>query len=235
MTQANFIRPWQSILITAVLVCGATSARAADDETGIWMIASVSDTFATGNTSSKWSYWFEAQARYVDLESGANQWLLRPGLGYSYSDNVSLWAGYSRFRTRRATGAVVEEDRWWQQVNWQAGPGLGGNLSFRARFEERTVSFDGDIRVILRLQGRYTRPLSDNTSLVLAIEPFFDVVDTDWGGPAGFDQNRISIGVNRRLGSDWSLEVGYMNQLVRPNAGEDRSIHLGIVNLRYRP
>ena len=235
MTQQRSSRLWLSTMTVVLLGIGAAPARAADDETGVWIIASASDVFESQSSPSRWSYWFDAQARYVDLDSGANQWLLRPGLGYAYTENVSLWAGYSRFRTRGRTGAVVDEDRWWQHVTWRAGHGLGGNLSFRARLEQRTVSFDSDIRVILRLQGRYSRPISDNTSLVLAIEPFFDVVDTDWGGPAGFEQNRISIGINRRLNSAWSLEAGYMNQFVRPNAGNDRSIHLGVINLRYRP
>ena len=38
----------------------------------------------------------DAQAQYFDPGSGANQWLVRPGVGYEIREGVKAWAGYAR-------------------------------------------------------------------------------------------------------------------------------------------
>jgi hypothetical protein len=42
----------------------------------------------------RWRYWFDAQLRYFDIGSGINQYQLRPGIGYTISDNMVAHAGY---------------------------------------------------------------------------------------------------------------------------------------------
>ena len=82
--------------------------------------------------------------------------------------------------------------------------------------------------------GKYVQPLGDTgrTDLVVAVEPFLDLVDTDWGGSARLSQNRVLVGLGRRLNESVRLEAGYMNQFLIRDIGENRSNHLAILNFR---
>jgi len=52
-------------------------------------------------------------------------------------------------------------------------------------------------------------------------------LDETSGGPrAGFDQNRGFVGLQRRLGPYFALEIGYLNQLVRAQPEVLRHIEL---------
>ena len=76
--------------------------------------------------------------------------------------------------------------------------------------------------------------MNESTSLVVAIEPFFDLKDTDWDGESGPGQNRVSIGLDRRFNDRLSIEAGYMNQYVWRDNAENRVNHLGVLNFRVR-
>jgi len=197
---------------------------------------STTDSFQSDVGVSRWHYWLDAQARYLDLGSGVNQWLVRPGLGYEINDNLKAWVGYARFRTRNRAGNVADENRYWQQMDWTAGRWNGGKFTMRARLEQRSVSVGDDLGVVLRFMTKYVRPIGGdhNISLILGLEPFVDLRDTDWGGESGLGQNRSLIGVGWRLGDSVSVEAGYMNQYIWIDGGEDRINHLGVLSFKVR-
>lgn len=222
-------------MIAASVYFGATLiAFAAEDDIGVWTIISSSDAFRTDSGPSEWRYTVDAQARYFDIGSGANQYLIRPGFGYSISENMSIWAGYARLRARSKSGNVVDENRYWQQLSWTAGNWAGGRVTMRTRIEQRSVSAGEDVRHVLRFQTKYVRKLGGNgeTSLVIGLEPFVDLNDTDWGGDSGFGQNRTFLGFGRRLSKNLSLEAGYMNQFIWVDGGEDRVNHLATLHFK---
>lgn len=66
---------------------------------------------------------------------------------------------------------------------------------------------------------------------MVAIEPFFALRETDWGGSSGLRQNRFSLGVAWKLSDKTTLETGYMNAFVWVDNGEDRMNHLAVFNL----
>ena len=73
-------RSFTKFVTTASICLGvAFTAVAAEDDLGIWTIVSTSDAFQLDSGPSRWLYTFDAQARYFDVGSGANQYLLRPG------------------------------------------------------------------------------------------------------------------------------------------------------------
>lgn len=225
------------LLISAIsVICMATplAASATEDDPGAWITFSTTDAFKTDGEDSRWRYWFDAQARYFDLGGGVNQWLVRPGLGYEISDNVNGWVGYARFRTRNSAGEVADENRYWQQIDWTAGRWNSGRLSMRVRFEQRSVSVGDDVGFVLRYMAKYVRPIgeSGNTNLIIGIEPFVDLRDTDWGGEAGLGQNRTFMGFARRLSDRFSIEAGYMNQYLWRDDAENRSNHLGVLSFK---
>ena len=221
-------------LLAAASLTGAACASAADDDTGAWLTGAFSGDL--GDDDSPWLYSFDAQARYAEFSSGANQWLARPAVDYAFDNSDTAWVGYTRYRNRNRTGTVSDENRYWQQVGWKAGAFAGGNVSLRVRLEQRDISLSDEIRHAARIMAKYTRPLDGTSvqSLVLSAEPFFDLNSTDWGGGSGLAQYRLYAGWTWRLGSRTTLETGYMHQHIEVESGIDRTNHLGIIAFKMR-
>jgi hypothetical protein len=214
----------------------ATRASATEHDSGAWAIFSTANVLGHDDGQNPWRYHFDAQVRLFDLGGGAEQYLLRPGIGYQLNDKVSLWGGYARFYTRTSSGDSASEDRLWQHVAWKAGSPWGGSLSMRLRLEQRSVSIGDDIGVVLRYQLKYSGAFgkSDRTEFFVAIEPFADLRDTDWGGRARISQNRTSLGFGWKSNPRWGLELGYMNQLLMPARGENIVNHLAVAHFIAR-
>jgi hypothetical protein len=227
-------------LITAILIaiCCAPmhAANATENDPGIWTIFSTTDSFPGDEAPSRWHYWFDAQARYFDPGSGANQWLIRPGIGYEIRSGIKVWAGYARLRSRNSAGRVADENRYWQQVDWRAGQVLGGRVIQRVRLEQRSINTGDDLRVVLRFMTKYVRPISTDgdASLIVSLEPFFDLNDTDWGGDSGIAQNRTFVGAGRRVSSKLTLEAGYLNQYIFADSAENRVNHLAVLTIKAK-
>lgn len=185
---------------------------------------------------SGWSYAIDAQARYFDIGSGANQLVLRPSLAYRLDERWAFRAGYGRFRTHSRAGLTVTEDRVWEQVSWRAKLSPAASLDVRLRAEHRFLSAGDDVGHVLRLRLGYTRPLArgGDTDLVLSVEPFFDLRDTDYGAESGLSQNRIYLGLRWPLTGKVSFAAGYLNQRFFRNNAEDLENHLAVISLDTR-
>ena len=206
-------------------------AQATEDDPGIWAVTATGGRL--GGQDSRWRYSVDAQARYFDIGAGINQWLLRPGVGYDLGRNVSVWLGYGRFRTRGRSGAVVDENRYWQDLVWSPRLGSGHRLSLRARLEQRSVSAGDDVGIVLRAMARYTIPVRDSSRFFLGVEPFVDLNTTDWSGGTGLSQARLFAGFGWTLGKRMSVEAGYMQQYFKFETREDLINHLAVVALRF--
>jgi hypothetical protein len=230
---ARYGKAWLAFIVVLGMA-GSGHAVAADDSLGFWTVFTATDAFQTDEGASRWRYWLDAQARYFDLGSGVNQYLVRPAIGYKPGDNMSVWLGYAHFRSRGRSGNVVDEDRLYQQLSWTTGHWRGGTFSMRARLLQRNVSASDDTGLTLRFLTRYVRPIGTDgsKSLILGIEPFFDLRDTDWTGEAGIAQNRTYLGINWRISPKLSIDTGYMNQYVWVDDGQNLSNHLGVINFR---
>ena len=226
------------LAIGLAVLCLAMPAPvlAAEDNTGAWLSFSISDAITAGGEDTRWHYWVDSQARFFDPGSGASQFLIRPAIGYRFTDKLKGWAGYARFRAENSAGAVSHENRYWQQLEWPAGRIKGGNVSMRTRLEQRSVSTGEDLGIVLRFQTKYVRAFGRNgkNSLIIGIEPFFDLRDTDWKGRSGLTQNRAFIGIGWRVADSISIETGYMNQYFWFDGREDRSFHHGVLNFNIR-
>lgn len=211
-------------------------ADAADNEAGFWTVFSTTDSLPGYESSPRWHYWFDAQARYFDIGSGTNQWLLRPAIGYEFESGIKAWAGYARFRSRDRVGQVRDENRFWQQVDWRAGDWQGGRVSMRIRLEQRSVETGDDTGVVMRFMTKYVRPSPryPGRTLIVSLEPFVDFRDTDWGGSSGPAQNRIFIGMGWRVSDKLTVEAGYMNQHIWRDSAEDRTNHLAILTVKAK-
>lgn len=223
-------------LAVIALTSFAADALATESDEGLWTVFTSTNAFPSNGSDGRWHYWFDAQARYFDLGSGVNQYLVRPGVGYQVSDSLSAWAGYARLRVRNRSGNVIDENRYWQQLSWTAGHWNGGTLSMRTRLEQRSLSSGDDLGVVLRVLAKYVRPVGNEGKryMSLGIEPFIDLKDTDWGGDAGLGQNRLSIGLGWRVSGKLTIEAGYMNQFAWVDGGENRMNHLGVINFKMK-
>lgn len=233
----RYSTPKPVLFLGVFLACVCSpAAHATEEDVGIWGIFSTTDAFETDNGPSRWRYWFDGQARYFDIGSGINQYVLRPGVGYDVSENMSVWAGYGYFHSRTASGETVTENRFWQQLSWNVAQMGGGELSMRARLEERSISSGDDLGLVLRYMAKYVRPIGDSKGidLIFSLEPFFKLTDTDWGGDAGLGQLRTVIGVGWKLTPKFGIETGYMNQFILRDNAEDLMNHLAVVNFKVK-
>ncbi len=231
------LRTFYAPLVVATLFsCCSLQAQAAEDDIGIWTVFSTTDVIPSDAGPDRWSYAFDAQARYFDIGTGINQYLVRPSIGYKPGDNLQFWLGYAHIWSRNRAGAKLDEDRLFQQINWAAGNAFGGAISMRTRLLQRTLSSSDDTAVVFRIMAKYTRPLTTDGSrnLLISVEPFFNLNDTDWAGQSGLIQHRIAAGVGWKIHDKLTIETSYMNQYnLRENA-VDVSNHLAVINFKVK-
>ena len=71
-------RHWRQLAATVILsLCQCAPAVATENDPGIWAIFSTKGNFRRDATDTRWLYHVDAQARYFDLGSGVNQWLVK--------------------------------------------------------------------------------------------------------------------------------------------------------------
>ena len=224
----------------AIATClGSTvskTAVATEDDVGIWGAFTTENAFDGAEGPSRWRYWFDAQLRYFDVGSGVNTYQLRPGIGYTVSENMVAHAGYMYVHARNSSGRTVTEDRLWQQLTWNVARWDHGTLSMRARVSQRWVSAGDDIGWQFQYQLKYVRPLgsAEKLDLIFTVEPFFMLQDTDWGANSGLAQNRTGVGLGWKLSPRLTIESGYLNQYIFVDDSEDRMNHIGVVNFKMK-
>ena len=203
-----------------------------DNDVGAWLIITSSEHLRT--ESGHWRYWFDGQYRHFELSDGVDQYVLRPAVGYDLTNTVSGWIGYALVVTDSASGNRVEEQRIWQQISWNVMNRDKFRLSLRTRIEERWRDTGDDMGIAIRQQVKLVTPFPRvaNTELVFALEPFFDLRNTDWGADSGLSQLRTSAGIGFRLSEKLGLEAGYLNQYVPRSERADQANHLAYLNFR---
>lgn len=212
------MRTLTSLRYGIILVSFATTIApgAQADDTQAWSSVVVQSTPAAGE---KLLLSFDAHARWRDDASELGVTILRPAIGWRLNPKVDLWAGYAHV-TLDTGSADITEHRLWQQVSFQAGEVLGGQLTSRTRLEQRERENADGTGYRLRQLVRWSRPIDDTPlSIVATNEVFAAFNDTDWGQRSGFDQNRAFIGLGVRLSGKARLEAGYLNNLIDTQAG----------------
>jgi hypothetical protein len=178
---------------------------------------------ATGNFNkeskafSRFKYWLEGQDRIGDNSSRSSQEMLRPGLGYSLTENTSLWLGYGWIHTGAPfTTTPFAENRIWQQLLWTKSYNYWTFLS-RTRLEQRFLGNNHKVAYRARQLAKIVVPLKidSNFSFVSTDELFWHKNNFIGRNSRGFDQNRFFIGFGYQLYPKVTIEIGYMNQYIR--------------------
>jgi len=198
------------------------SAPALADNTQAWSAFAVSGPIKDG---SRFLLWFDAHARFRDNASELGTTIIRPGIGWRASQNLSLWAGYARV-TAHLDGPNGKEDRIWQQATYKVADVFGGRLSGRTRIEQRFRDAQSDVGLRVRQSWRWARPIEGSDfSWVAANETFIGVNNTDWGQDSGYGQNRAFLGLAWAFAPSLRLEGGYLNNHIDGGSGGGRTNH----------
>ena len=208
------------------------------DDFGAWGAIQGQGRFTTPDSGlSKWQWWMEGQGRLFNDAGRLGQSIIRPGVGYKLSKQVSLWLGYAWINTSSLGKDATDEHRIWQQLSWNNGYSWG-NMTTRTRLEQRLLNNGNDTGWRFRQLLKYTHPLfSERVYLSLWDEAFVNINSTDWGANSGFGQNRAFAGLGLFIDAKrrYRFELGYMNQYVYHENRNDQMNHLmsGSLFIRY--
>ena len=157
--------------------------------------------------------WFEVNPRFGEDMSEINQLLIRPALGYQILPNLSLWQGYAWVTNYEPR--FSDEHRLYQQLSYRKGF-TKVNLSTRTRMEERFIRSARGVALRGRQFIRVNFPLDDRNQWAFVVyNEVFVTLNTIRNGPrAGFDQNRLFVGINRKINRHLNVDVGYQNQSI---------------------
>jgi hypothetical protein len=221
-------------MVIAILAAPSTARCQSVADGGQWTALFSQGDFDVYPSPLKW--WFDGHLRLLDDTDGLHQSIIRPGVGWSLSEDLAAWAGYGWIHTVPVTGNDFDEHRIWQQLTWSRGNEVR-TLALRPRLEQRFLETGDDMgwrfRQLVRMQ--YHLPDLPRLSFVAWDEIFFHLNDTDWGAASGFDQNRafVGFGWKHQPSSPLRTEIGYLNQTINTPAGADRVNHILSVNFYY--
>ena len=215
--------------LTLLLLVVATSARAQElvHEPQAWF-----GVFATRPLLGRFVGWFDGHLRLA-FEPAQTFVLLRPGVGFRVRDDMTIWLGYLWAPVWRGGIQTLSEHRVWQQWTWDLTFASGAKLQLRSRLEERFASGDVGLRFRQMIRAQSAQ-LKNGFMLVAWDEVFLAFNDTRFGQRAGFDQNRLFLGVAMPLAPKVRLEAGYFNQYLNRVDAPDPVRHAAMVNL-YLP
>lgn len=228
------------LLISLLFLCLAGSVYAESvDDLEQWTIVTLD-----AHVTPKIRLYAEAQPRIGDNLTHMDRLLLRGSAGYQVTKNFSLWQGYGwtpSFENlyvdeNRFTGKFNNENRIFQQALFE-NQWKKLKIVNRTRLEERFIENAGETAVRARHMLRLAHPIpkTKKWSLVVYDELFVNLNDTPRGPQAGFDQNRLFVGVNQKLSEYASAEIGYMNNPVNVfNHSTNRMNHIIMAGINFK-
>ena len=148
-----------------------------------------------------------------------------------------MWQGYTvgRFYSE-ATGTGRNEGDLWQQVLLTHKLHKLDLLAWsilEERFIEDTVGHVG-IRFRQQVRGQYPISADKQWSAVVYDEYFANLNSLPSINKAGYDQNRVFVGINKKITPHVNMEAGYMLNTVNRFNKADQFNHIIMVQLNYR-
>ncbi|UPT75628.1 MAG: DUF2490 domain-containing protein [Elusimicrobiota bacterium] len=185
-------------------------------------------TFIQAPVTNGWTGMLEVNPRFRGDLDRMNTLIVRPWFGRELAKGTFAHAGYARIRTRGAR-TVTHEDRAWGQLQAAFKPAEGWTLTVRPRLEQRWLDGATGPAWRARLFVRAERKLRGSLYGVGYAETFVRIGDTPGAPRAGFDQQRLFVGIGRDTPKA-KVEAGYqLIRFARPYAA-DRKLHCLVVN-----
>ncbi len=157
--------------------------------------------------------WMEVNPRFGDDFSEIDQLLLRPALGYQITQKFSIWQGYAWITNYRPD--FTDEHRLYQQISYRDSFSHFRVFS-RTRLEERFIRDAVGTALRAREMARLDFPFGEKNEWAWVVydELFVNLNSIRNGPDSGIDQNRVFVGINRKVNEYLSVDVGYQNQLI---------------------
>jgi len=213
----------KKIILIIFILFNASKACAISSESYAWSTITVEKDFYHDKFIAYFEIHPRTQIDFIDL----HRLVIRPALGYRANKNTVLWLGYA---WTPIFDPFKQESRIWQSIEFK-NKYKKLDIDNRTRLEERFIEDSSDMSLRLRHRLKFAYPIVQDESLkvVLSEELFIYLNDTTNKQP-GFDQNRLFIGLNKKLNEAVSLEGGYMFRYSLKQ-GEDAINHNLILNL----
>ena len=203
------------VCVCILLMATPVRAEVTSNTWGSWaQVVAEGDLGFVDPNLQKMRLWLEGQMRWNEDWQHWYQGMARAALGYSLSDRATIWLGYTFLPTQLQGKPYVAQQDLWPAFRYLM-PTEFGTFMFRTMFETNFIRGD-DPRFRPRQMIRYLRPFEfeERLSLVVWDELFVRLNSTEWGGKAGFDQNRIFLGLGWTFTPGVRAEFGYLNQYV---------------------
>lgn len=180
-----------------------------EDKVGNWIMY-----FGTNRISDDFSIHTEIQYRnHTITPNNTEQWLLRAGLNYHFSEKAFITAGYAYIPSyvydSEQKSPETEEHRIWQQfiLNNKLGR---VKLEHRYRIEERWVSEDFKMRLRYRLMLfiPLNKPIIEKGTLFLGVYDEIFINTEEFF----FDRNRLYAALGYQIKKNISVQAGMMHQ-----------------------
>lgn len=172
------------------------------------------------------------QTRQRDDMSELERVLLRPSLTARLGEKLSVGVGYDAHLIRNPRH--LEEYRAWQQ-GLIGTPFASVDLDHRLRLEQRWGDTIDGTSVRLRYLLALASPeLVAGLRGVLRNEIFLNLDHRDPTDRTGLGENRSFVGLRRAFGEQYTAEIGYQAQLLRPKHLENRLNHTLVVGVAAR-
>ncbi len=221
-------------LLTTILVAAfcmglqAQSIRVNDPNNHAWIVYT-----GVHKISPKWALHLEAQPRRSELGKGSQQLLLRTGINYAFSKQVSATTGYCFVETYPYGEFLVSkqfsEHRLWQQLQTSNNFGRVEFIN-RYRLEQRWIGsstfggfqspyFANRVRYLGRVNIPLNKPSNEKGTYYLSL---YDEIFIGFGKQVKaniFDQNRACALLGYNTGKWGKLELGYMLQILQQRNG----------------
>lgn len=215
------IRP----IITALILMPGVSARAFNpkEDSQLW-----TPIFLNIPAQGRLVGLIELQPRVRGDFEKLTTAIVRPWIGWRVAPETYVHAGYGWIRSD--TSRVTIEHRVWQQFQHSVNPVFGWTLTWRARLEQRQLEGITQtawrVRALLRAERALDRGLR---YAVTYNEAFSHLNSVERGPRAGFDQNRVFLGLGKN-GSRAKVEGGYQHIWIRRPGSDDSHIHCIVIN-----
>ena len=172
-----------------------------------------SPVYLTYSFTDKIQGWYEVQPRFGRNVSRVNQLLLRTALGCRFTNHWSLWQGYAW--TPSFVPVFINENRIYQQLLY-IQDFTAVKIMSRTRFEQRWIqNIPGTpLRFRTLLRGRFPLDQDRDWGLVAQDKTFFNFNSPTIGPEAGLDQNRLFLGLNKRINENMGIDAGYQLQTI---------------------
>lgn len=194
-----------------------------------WVVATVIGSMPVNPV---FKYYLEPQLRFIDDHYFFNQTLQLGGLGYQFNKNITLFAGPGWVITKTPSGQSTHETRYWQQLNWLILNKSSLNINSRTRLEERerTDTAQMAVRFRQRIWMRIPFEKWERHSFSIFDELFFNLNHPYWVSPYLLEQNRAFVGITTQLSKSMLVDIGYLNQYLRPSNTNSISDHVFLVS-----